>query len=51
MAHEVSSVGIGTLKNLLKKEMVGGLKDVVFQKYKLCRACQARKQVANTHHT
>jgi hypothetical protein len=40
-----------TLKNILKKYMVRGLKDVVFEKDKLCSACQARKQVANIHPT
>ena len=29
--------------------MVRGLKDVVFEKDKFCSACQAGKQVANTH--
>jgi hypothetical protein len=40
---------MGTLKKLLKKEMVRGLKDVVFEKDKLCSACQAGKQVVNRH--
>jgi hypothetical protein len=31
--------------------MVSGLNDVVFEKDKLCSACQARNQVANTHPT
>jgi uncharacterized protein involved in tolerance to divalent cations len=31
--------------------MVRGLKDVVFEKDKPCSACQAGKQVANTHPT
>jgi hypothetical protein len=44
-------VGIGTLKKLLKKDMVRRLKDVVFEKDKLCSACQASEQVANTHPT
>jgi hypothetical protein len=42
---------MGTLKKLLKKEMVRGLKDVVFEKDKLRSACQAEKQVVNTHST
>ena len=29
--------------------MVRGLKNVVFEKDKLCSSCQARKQVGNTH--
>jgi transposase InsO family protein len=40
---------MSTLKKLLKKDMVRGLKDVVFEKDKLYSACQASKQVANTH--
>jgi hypothetical protein len=40
-----------TLKKVLKKDMVRGLKDVVFEKDKLCSACQAGKQDANTHTT
>ena len=42
---------MGTLKKLMKKELIRGLKDVTFEKDKLCSACQAGKQVANTHPT
>jgi transposase InsO family protein len=42
---------MSTLKKPLKKELVRGLKDVKFEKDKLCSACQAGKQVANTHPT
>ena len=35
----------------MKNELVRGLKDVKFKKDKLCSACQASKQVANTHPT
>ena len=35
----------------MKNELVRGLKDVNFEKDKLCSACQAGKQVANTHPT
>jgi len=35
----------------MKKELIRGLKDVTFEKDKLCSACQADKQVANTHPT
>ena len=35
----------------MKNELVRGLKDVKFDKDKLCSACQADKQVANTHPT
>ncbi|WVZ51610.1 hypothetical protein U9M48_002739 [Paspalum notatum var. saurae] len=31
------------------KDLVQGLKDITFEKDKLCSACQAGKQVANTH--
>jgi len=42
---------MGTLKKLMKKELIRCLKDVTFEKDKLCSACQAGKQVANTHPT
>ena len=44
-------VGMSSLKKLMKNEFVRGLKDVKFEKDKLCSACQAGKQVANTHPT
>ena len=34
---------------MIKHDLVRGLKDVTFEKDKLCSACQARKQVGNTH--
>jgi transposase InsO family protein len=37
------------LNRLLKYDLVVGLKDVKFEKDKLCSACQAGKQVANPH--
>ena len=37
------------LNKLIKHDLVRGLKDVTFEKVKLCSACQARKQVGNTH--
>jgi transposase InsO family protein len=49
--RRLAHVGINTLKKTPKKYMVRGLKDVVFEKDKLCSACQAGKQVANTHPT
>jgi hypothetical protein len=49
--RRLDHVGIGTLKKLLKKDMVIRLKDVMFEKDKLCSACQASEQVANTHPT
>ena len=40
-----------SLNRLLKHDLVVGLKNVKFEKDKLCSACQAGKQVANTHPT
>jgi hypothetical protein len=37
------------LNKLIKHDLVIGLKDVTFKKDKLCSACQAEKQVGNTH--
>jgi hypothetical protein len=37
------------LNKLIKHDLIIGLKDVTFEKDKLCSACQARKQVDNTH--
>ena len=37
------------LNRLVKHDLVRGLKDVVFEKDKLCSSCQASKQVGNTH--
>ena len=36
------------LNKLIKHDLVRGLKDVTFEKDKLCSACQAGKQVGNT---
>ena len=44
-------IGMSSLKKLMKNDLVRGLKDVKFEKDKLCSACQAGKQVANTHPT
>ena len=49
--RRLAHVGMNTLNKLLKKDLVRGLKDVKFEKDKLCSACQAGKQVANTHPT
>jgi transposase InsO family protein len=49
--RRLAHVGMNTLKKVLKKDMFRGLKDVVFEKDKPCSACQAGKQVANTHPT
>jgi len=37
------------LNKLVKHDLVRGLKDVTFEKDKLCSACQTGKQVGNTH--
>jgi hypothetical protein len=37
------------LNKLIKHDLVRGFKDVTFEKDKLCSACQAGKQVGNTH--
>jgi hypothetical protein len=37
------------LNRLIKHDLVKGLKDVVFEKDKLCSFCQVGKQVGNTH--
>jgi transposase InsO family protein len=42
-------VRIKQLNRLIKHDLVRGLKDVTFEKDKLCSACQAGKQVGNTH--
>jgi transposase InsO family protein len=47
--RKLSHVGMKQLNKLVKHDLVRGLKDVVFEKDKLCSACQARKQVGNTH--
>ncbi|WVZ80654.1 hypothetical protein U9M48_028112 [Paspalum notatum var. saurae] len=47
--RRLAHVGMSTLKKLMKKDLVRGLKDITFEKDKLCSACQAGKQVVNTH--
>ncbi|WVZ96842.1 hypothetical protein U9M48_042425 [Paspalum notatum var. saurae] len=47
--RRLTHVGMSTLKKLMKKDLVRGLKYITFEKDKLCSACQAGKQVANTH--
>ena len=44
--RRLDHVGMSILKKLLKKDMVKRLKDVVFEKDKLCSACQVSEQVA-----
>jgi transposase InsO family protein len=47
--RRLGHVGIKQLNKLIKHDLVRGLKDVIFEKDKLCSACQARTQVGNTH--
>ncbi|WVZ76984.1 hypothetical protein U9M48_024890 [Paspalum notatum var. saurae] len=42
--RRLSHVGMSTLKKQMKKDL-----NITFEKDKLCSACQAGKQVANTH--
>ena len=43
------NIGMKQLNRLVKHDLVRGLKDVVFEKDKLCSSCQDGKQVGNTH--
>ena len=43
--RRLTRVGMSSLKKLIKNDLVRGLKDVKFEKDKLCSACQASKQV------
>ena len=47
--RRLGHVGMKQLNRLLKHDLVVGLKNVKFEKDKLCSACQAGKQVANAH--
>jgi hypothetical protein len=47
--RRLGHVGMKHLNQLVMHDLVLGLKDVKFEKDKLCSACQARKQVANPH--
>ena len=38
-------IGMKQLNRLVKHDLVRGLKDIVFEKDKLCSSCQARRQV------
>ena len=44
--RRLAHVGMSLLKKLMMNELVRGLKDVKFEKDKLCSACQAGKQIA-----
>ncbi|WVZ89713.1 hypothetical protein U9M48_036079 [Paspalum notatum var. saurae] len=47
--RRIAYIGMSQLKKVVKKGMVTGVKDVTFEKDKLCSACQAGKQVASHH--
>jgi hypothetical protein len=47
--RRLGHVGIKQLNRLVKHDLVRGLKDVMFEKDKLCSSCQASKHVGNTH--
>jgi len=47
--RRLGHVGMKQLNKLVKHDLVRGLKDVTFETDKLCSACQAAKQVGNTH--
>jgi hypothetical protein len=50
--RRLAHVGMNQLKKLINHDLVIGLSnDIIFQKNKLCSACQAGKQVENTHLT
>src|SRR5436190_12237279 len=42
-------IRMNQLKKAFKSDLVRGVKDVIFEKDKLCGACQTGKQVANPH--
>ena len=47
--RRLGHVGMKQLNRLVKHDFVKGLKDIVFEKDKLCSSYQASKQVGNTH--
>jgi hypothetical protein len=47
--RRITHIGMSNLKKAHKRGMITGLKDVTFDKNKLCSACQARKQVIIHH--
>jgi hypothetical protein len=47
--RRLGHVGMKQLGRLVKHDMVRGLKDVHFEKDRLCSSCQFEKQVGNTH--
>ena len=47
--RHIAHIGMSQLKKAFKRGMVVGVKDVTFDKKKLCSACQAGKQFASSH--
>ena len=47
--RRLGHVGMKQLNRLVKHDLVKGLKDVAFEKDKLCSSCEACKQVGITH--
>ena len=47
--RRLGHVGMKQLNKLVKHDLVRGLKDVIFEKDKLCSAYQVGKQIGNTH--
>ena len=47
--RRIAHIGMSQLKKAFKRGMVVGVKDVTFDKNKLCSACQAGKQFASSH--
>jgi hypothetical protein len=48
--RRLAHIGMNQLKKLMKHDLVICLNnDIIFEKIKLCSACQAGKQVGNTH--
>jgi transposase InsO family protein len=47
--RRLGHVGMKQLKKLLSHDLVNGLKDIEFEKDRLCSACQAGKQVGSAH--
>ena len=47
--RRIAHSGMSQLKKAFKRGMVVGVKDVIFDKNKLCSACQAGKQFVSSH--
>lgn len=47
--RRLGHVGMSNLNSLIKGNHIHGVKYVIFNKYRLCSACQAGKQVGGSH--